>query len=271
MDVRLNITNILISSYKYKGFIAGSVKREFQSKYQNSLLVVVWTIINPLAMIFVYTVIFSQIMKAKLPGSESEFSYGIYLCAGILTWGLFVEIITKAQTVFLDNANILKKLKFPKLILPIVIIINSSLNFFIIFSLFLFFLVLSHSFPGWVIFSLVPVLLIQIIFSIGLGMIVGILNVFFRDVGQLFGILLQFWFWLTPIVYPINILPSFIQPIVLTWNPMAMIITSYQVILVEGQQPNWYMLIVPLCVGLIFCLMAFNLFRHHADEIVDEL
>ena len=92
--------------WAYRSFILGSVKREFQSKYRNSLLGAAWTVINPLAMIVVYTVIFSQIMRAKLPGADSTFGYSIYLCAGLLSWGLFAEITGRAQNTFLENANL---------------------------------------------------------------------------------------------------------------------------------------------------------------------
>ena len=94
--------------WAYRGFILGSVKREFQSKYRNSLLGAAWTILNPLAMIVVYTVIFAQVMRAKLPGVDSTFAYSIYLCAGVLTWGLFAEIAGRAQGIFLEHANLLK-------------------------------------------------------------------------------------------------------------------------------------------------------------------
>src|SRR5450631_298974 len=115
--------------WAYRGFILGSVKREFQIKYRNSLLGAAWTILNPLAMILVYTVIFSQVMRAKLPGVDSSFAYSIYLCSGVLTWGLFAEISGRAQTVFLENANLIKKINFPRLCLPVVVVLNALINF----------------------------------------------------------------------------------------------------------------------------------------------
>src|SRR3546814_4309331 len=101
--------------WSYRGIILGSVKGEFQLKYRNSLLGSAWTVLNPLARSLVYTVIFSQIMRAKLPGIDSTFAYSIYLCAGLLTWGLFAEIVGRSQNVFLEHANLLKKLSFPRL------------------------------------------------------------------------------------------------------------------------------------------------------------
>ena len=88
--------DLIRAIWAYRGFIPGSVKREFQAQYRNSLLGARWTVLNPLAMIVVYTVIFSQVMRARLPGVDSAFAYSIYLCAGILTWGLFAEIIARA-------------------------------------------------------------------------------------------------------------------------------------------------------------------------------
>src|SRR3546814_5398296 len=164
-------------------------------------------------MILVYTVIFSQIMRAKLPGIDSTFAYSIYLCAGLLTWGLFAEIVGRSQNVFLEHANLLKKLSFPRLCLPVTLVLSSLVNFAIIFGLFTAFLVISGNFPGLLIVAVLPVLAIQIAFAIGLGMVLGVLNVFFRDVGQLFGVVLQFWFWLTPIIYPASILPERLQPL----------------------------------------------------------
>lgn len=256
--------------WSYRGFIYGSVKREFQSKYRNSLLGAAWTFLNPLAMIVVYTVIFSQVMKAKLPGIESGFAYSIYLCAGVLTWGLFAEIVGRGQNIFLDNANLLKKISFPRMCLPIITILNASVNFAIIFGLFLVFLVIVGFWPGWTILSFIPVLVVQLIFAIGLGMTLGVLNVFFRDVGQFFGIFLQFWFWLTPIVYPVAILSESIKSL-MSFNPMFSIIEAYQGIFVQGQSPDFMSLLYPLFFGLILCFVGLSLFRNHVGEMVDEL
>lgn len=256
--------------WAYRGFILGSVQREFQSKYRNSLLGAAWTVLNPLAMIVVYTVIFAQVMRTKLPGVDSTFAYSIYLCAGVLTWGLFAEITSRAQNMFLEHANLLKKLSFPRLCLPVTVVANAGLNFAIVFGLFTAFLILSGNFPGWAYLGLLPVLAIQIAFSIGLGISLGVLNVFFRDVGQFFGIFLQFWFWLTPIVYPVTILPEALRPL-MSYNPMATLIAAYQTILVSGQWPNWQTLWPIALLSLLLCALGFRLFRKHAGEMVDEL
>ena len=261
---------MLRTIWAYRGFISGSVKREFQIKYRNSLLGAAWTVLNPLAMILVYTVIFSQVMRARLPGVDSTFAYSIYLCSGVLTWGLFAEITGRAQTVFLENANLIKKISFPRICLPLVVVINALINFSIIFGLFSIFLILSGNFPGWTYFAIIPVLLVQIAFSIGLGITLGVLNVFFRDIGHFFGILLQFWFWFTPIVYSVAILPEKVKWLLL-FNPMAAPIMAYQQVLVQGQWPEWISLAPFSLMALLFCMIGMRLFRNHVGEMVDEL
>ncbi|GGC07106.1 ABC transporter permease [Pseudoduganella buxea] len=261
---------LLGAAWAYRGFIMGSVRREFQAKYGNAMLGAAWTLLQPLAMIVVYTVIFAQVMHSKLPGNASTFAYSIYLCAGILTWGLFAEILARAQTMFLDNASLIKKISFPRICLPIIVVLSALLNFAIIFGLFVVFLVLSGTFPGLVFFTILPVLLVQVLFAVGLGLLVGLLNVFFRDVGQLFSIVLQFWFWFTPVVYPTSILPEGIRAL-LVYNPMAAVIGAYQTVLVDARAPDWPSLLPVTVAALLLCVLGLRMFRRRAGEMVDEL
>jgi lipopolysaccharide transport system permease protein len=265
------IRQIVSPLWAYRGFILGSVQREFQSQYRNSMLGAAWTVINPLSMIVVYTVIFSQVMGSRLPGMvNNTFAYSIYLCAGVLTWGLFSEITGRAQNIFLEHANLLKKLSFPRLCLPVVVVLSAGLNFAIIFGLFTVFLLVTGNFPGWVFLAIIPLLAIQITFAIGLGITLGVLNVFFRDVGQLFGVVLQFWFWLTPIIYPLTVLPESVHPL-MAFNPMAGLMAAYQAVLVNGQWPHWQSLWLVTLLAVLLCGLGLRLFRSHAGEIVDEL
>lgn len=256
--------------WAYRGFILGSVRREFQTKYRNSLLGAAWNIINPLSMIFVYTVIFSQLMKARLPGVEGDYAFSIYLCTGILIWGLFAEITSRATGMFLEHANLLKKLSFPRLCLPVTVVANAVLNFGIVFGLFSAFLMLSGNFPGWAFLALFPLLLLMVAFAIGIGITLGVLNVFFRDVGQFFGIFLSFWFWFTPIVYPVAILPEQVQYL-MNFNPMARVMAACQGVLVHGQWPDWTSLWPVAVLAVLLCVFGLRLFRQRSGEMVDEL
>lgn len=256
--------------WAYRAFVLGSVRREFQARYRNSLLGAAWTVLNPLALILIYTVVFSQVMKTRLPGVDSTFAYSIYLCAGMLTWGLFAEIVGRGQNVFIEHANLLKKLNFPRLCLPAVVVLTALLNFAIIFGLFTLFLLLTGNFPGWVFLGLLPVLLVTVVFAIGLGIVLGILNVFFRDVGQFFSVALQFWFWLTPIVYSVTHLPASLQPY-MALNPLASIVGACQDVLVAQRWPQWQSLGWTSLLALLLCGAGLWLYRRNAGALVDEL
>lgn len=256
--------------WSYRGFILGSVKREFEARYRNSLLGAAWTMLQPLAMITVYTVVFSELMRTRLPGLNSPYAYSIFLCAGLLTWGLFSEILQRGQNVFIENGNIIKKLNFPRICLPAITVLNALVNFCITFSIFLAFLLITRNFPGWIILYVVPVLIVQLALAIGLSVVAGVLNVFFRDVGQFVGILLQFWFWFTPIVYSTSTLPDSARNLI-HMNPMTPLVQAYQGIFVYQQTPMWHTIWPVALIAIALCALGLYLFRRHAGDMVDEL
>ena len=256
--------------WQYRGFILGMVSREFQARYRYSLLGSAWAVLNPAAMIAIYTVIFSQVMRARLPGVDDTFAYSIYLCAGILPWTFFSEVMSRSLTVFFDNAALLKKVSFPRISLPVVLLLSSTVNFVIIFALFLLVLVVSGRFPGWAVLGMVPLLTIQQGFALGLGILLGVLNVFFRDVGQLVGVAMQFWFWLTPIVYSSAILPDRARA-ALAWNPLTQLVAAYQQILVAGVWPDWAQFRLHAAGAVVVLVLAFVAFDRLSGELVDEL
>ena len=246
------------------------VMREFRGRYLGSLLGGIWSILNPAAMIFIYTIIFSKIMQARLVGSEDTLAYGVYLCSGLLAWNYFSELLIRCQTIFIEQSNMIKKLNFPRITLPVILFFSSTLNFIIVFSIFLLFLLVVGRFPGAILLGYIPLLVLQQAIALGLGMMLGTMNIFFRDIGQFMGIVIQFWFWLTPIVYPVSILSERVQAII-TFNPMTRIMASYQQIVLNQQWPVWremYPQFILAAAALVFGLFVF---RRLSGDAVDEL
>ncbi|MBK0094563.1 ABC transporter permease [Erwinia sp. S63] len=262
--------SLISATLRYRGFIIGAVKRDFQSRYRTSMLGALWLIMQPLAMITVYTLIFSEIMKSKLPGISGQYSYSIYICSGLLLWGLFLEICGKGTSLFIDNANLLKKVNFPRITLPIILVLTALINFFIIFLIFLTFLVIINAFSLFQLIMLIPIVFVTLVLASGIAMILAVLNVFFRDVGQLISILLQFWFWFTPIVYPIEIIPGWARKFV-EMNPMAVTVNSMHEVFVRGHAPEWLPLLYVLVLSALLLLLGLYLFRRHSGDMVDEL
>jgi lipopolysaccharide transport system permease protein len=256
--------------WERRDFIASSVKREFAARWIGTQLGPFWLIAQPLATIVIFTVIFVNIMRPGMPAHESKFAYSIYLCAGVLVYSLFSEMLARSVSVFVENANLLKKIYFPKLCLPIIVMVSSLLNFAVTMSLFAGFLVLAGAFPGWVVLCAVPVLAVLVVFTMGLGMFLACINVFYRDVQQMVQVLVQFWFWLTPIVYLPATLPDRVADL-LGWNPLFPVIRACQGIFLDQAVPDWSSLVYPALLGLFFTGLGILAFYRLQGEIVDAL
>jgi len=246
------------------------VAREFRSRYMGSLLGSIWSILNPLALIFIYTVIFSRVMRAKLPGIDDTMAYGLFVCAGLLPWLYFVELLSRFPNIFIEQAALLKKVSFPRITLPVIALCSATINFLIIISLFLAFLFITGRFPGWVVLGYIPLLILQQMFVVGLGVMLASVNVFFRDIGQFINVVIQFWFWFTPIVYVITMVPEEAQRI-LPFNPMTSLIQAYQGIILYGAWPDFMHFKLHFLGAVIALVGGFFVFHKLADEMVDEL
>lgn len=259
------------SLWQYRSFVWGSVLREFNSRYRESLFGAVWAVAGPLTMIIIYTVVFSQLMRPALAGHESTpFAFSIYLCAGVITWGLFAEMLGRMNNVFLENGNLIKKANFPRICLPIIIILSSLINFGILLAIYLLFLAVIGHWPGWPLVSIIPLLILQLLFAMGLGVALGTLNVFFRDVGQITNVVLQFWFWLTPIIYTLEALPEDVRTL-MEFNPLLPLITAWQVLFLERAWPDFTTLLPLVALTLVMLWLGAWLFLGRVGELVDEL
>lgn len=261
---------ILRALWHYKGFVFGLVQRDFSSRYLNSILGSLWSILNPLANILVYTLIFSQVMRSRLPGIDDTLAYSIYLCAGLLPWNYFSETLLRMQNVFIDQGNLLKKVSFPRSALPLYILISSTINFLIIYALFIGFLLIVGKFPGDYIFGIIPLLVLQQCFAVGVGIFVATLNVFFRDVGHVIGVIMQFWFWFTPIVYSLQTIPESFKSI-FQLNVMGNVIRGYQDIFLYNRWPEWSSLYIMIIITCFFLIVGYLTFKKLDREMVDEL
>lgn len=256
--------------WQYRHFVLSSIRTDLKSRFARSKLGGFWMIINPLAQVAIYALILSNVLAAKLPGIESKYSYAIYLMAGLLAWTLFMEILSRSLTLFIDQGNLMKKMSFPRITLPAIVVGSSLLNNLLLFVAMLgIFLALGHHFT-WAMLWLLPLTMLLVAFALGMGLVLGVMNVFVRDVGQGVPILLQMWFWLTPIVYPIHIIPAEYQG----WfdlNPIYPVVHAYQEVLLYGRAPEFSGLAVMAAIALALLLLGFFIFRQASEEMVDVL
>jgi len=261
---------MLAALWHYRRFVLGMARREFQARYLGSALGSAWAVLSPLAMILIYTVVFGQVLGGRLRGVDDGLSYGIFLCAGVLTWNMFAEILQRCVTIFVEQGNLLKKMSFPRVTLPAIVLVSASVNFAIVLGLLLLVLLATGRFPGWPLLAMVPLLLVQQALALGAGVALGVVHVFFRDVSHAVGVVLQFWFWLTPIVYPLDLLGGPARMIVAS-NPLTAFATGYQSILVYGRAPSLAAFLPQAALAVLALWLARTLLRHHGGEMADEL
>ncbi|HEY6892715.1 MAG TPA: ABC transporter permease [Rhodanobacteraceae bacterium] len=258
------------SLWTFRGFVRASVSRELHLRYAGSVLGALWQVASPLAMILIYTLIFSELMRTRLPGVDDRYAYAIFVCCGLLAWGMFSEILTRSQMMFIDNGNLLKKANFPRSCVPAIVVASALTNFTVVYAVFVALLAVSGHWPGWTILALpVPVLILAVL-GLAVGVFLGIVHVFFRDVGQALAIVLQVWFWLTPIVYPPSVLPASYQRWI-ALNPVTPIAKALQAIFVHRAWPEWQTLVYPALLAATLMLLSIAAFRRQSPWIVDEL
>lgn len=257
--------------WNYRFFVFSSIQGEFRARFVRSKLGALWMVINPLAQAIILALVLAEVMGAKLPGMASDkFAYAVYLMSGMLAWALFTETISRCLSLFIDNANILKKLAFPRICLPLIaagsVLLNNVLLFLAIIMVFGFLGHLPGAQVAWV-----PLLMVfTLALSMGIGLILGVLNVFVRDVGQVVPVVLQLGFWFTPIVYSPNILPEGFRS-VLDLNPMTTVVQGYQNAMLYDTSPDFAALGRLALLVLLLLGVSLFMFRRASAEMVDVL
>ncbi len=261
----------LASAWRYRHFIASSIQSEFRSRFVRSKLGGAWMVIHPLAQAAIFALILSEVMAAKLPGlAEDKFAYAAYLLSGMLAWALFSEIVGRCLTVFIDNGNLLKKLMFPRINLPLIVAgVALANNLLLLIATILVLAILGHP-PGIYLLWVPALMLLTLSLGLGLGLVLGVFNVFIRDVGQIVPVALQLAFWFTPIVYTSAIIPTQLRPI-LKINPMTTVVQSFQDVLLFNRTPDILSLAWVSVSALLVLGAALTLFRRASSDLVDAL
>lgn len=264
------MNGMLLAVWRFRHFIVSSIVNEFRARFIRSRLGGLWGIIHPLMQVVIFAFILSHVLASKLPGIDNRYAYAIYLMAGTLAWNLFSEVVLRGLTLFIDNGNLLKKISFPRISLPLILAGGVLLNnVLLLLAILLIFLLLGHV-PGVQLLWLPLLTLVTLGLGLGLGLILGVLNVFLRDIGQVAPIVLQFLFWFTPVVYMSSIIPEQYRHW-LVFNPMYVVVDAYHQVLVFNQPPALGGVAVVGALALLLSGFAMILFRKASPEMVDML
>lgn len=246
-------------------------KREIAGRYRGSVFGLLWSFLNPVFMLAIYTFVFSVIFKAKWNvGSDSKSEFAIILFAGLIVFNLFAETINRSPLLILANVNYVKKVIFPLEILPVVSILSSAFHTLISVGVLLLFKVIVNQQLEPTILLLPLVLAPLLILTLGLSWFLASLGVYLRDVSQTISLLTSALMFLSPIFFPLSVLPPDIQKIVLI-NPLTFIIEQGREVLLFGRLPDWQGLGIYTLASFSVALLGLAWFQKTRKGFADVL
>lgn len=244
--IRYPALNELRELWRYRDLLRLLVSNSIKTRYKRSTLGVIWTLLNPLLTTLVLTIAFSQLLRFEVK------NYPIYLLTGLLFWNFFAQTTTQAMNTLIWGSSLLKRIYVPRTIFAVSVIGNGLVNYLLaLIPLGVVMLVMRH--PFYPTLLLLPfAILLMAMFTLGLALFLSTLAVFFVDIVDMYGILLTAWFYLTPIIYPLSVVPERFAPII-NLNPMTTMLELFRSLIFAGELPS------PVTIGVAVVLAVFSL------------
>ncbi len=258
------IINEVKELFSYKEMIKMMVHRELRGRYKASVLGFAWTFINPLLQLLVYTFVFSTIMRNNIE------KYYLFLFVALIPWLGFSSSITTSSTCVVSQANLVTKIYFPRRILPITAVTTCFVNMLLCMIVVLTVCLLSIGLNIKILWYLIPIIMIEYILALGIGLIVSGLTVYFRDLEHMLSIIVMAWQFLSPVMYSVESVPAQYLTI-FNLNPMTPILTSFRSVLYYKTAPELGTMLSALCMGVVFIIFGWIIFgkleRRFAEEM----
>lgn len=256
---------ILKELYDYRQMIYSLVRKDLRGRYKGSVLGFLWTFINPLLQLIIYTIVFSVILRAGID------KFYLYLFVALVPWIFFQTSITGGSASIHSQQDLIKKIYFPREVIPISYVTSCFVN--MLFSFIIIFIIVAFSgvqLKVLGILCLLIIMFVEYILALGFAMIASAVTVYFRDLEHILGIVTMAWMYLTPIMYSIEMVPENLRSIFML-NPMTPIITAYRDVLYYGRIPHINTLLNGFLLGLATLVIGFSVFgklkRHFAEEL----
>ena len=260
----MSFINKIKEIYTYRHMLFTLVKQDINGRYKGSIFGFLWTLLNPLFMLLVYSIVFQFVFRSDIE------NYPIYLFICLMPWNAFNNMIGAGTTCVSNNASILKKVYFPREVLPLSVVISNTIQYF--FSVVIIFIALLVSGVGisWYALLLPIVVLVQITFAFGLILMLSAANVYVRDVQYMMNPIMMIWMYASPILYSITMVPE-------KWlwlyklNPMVSILQGYQNILYDQTLPDFKSLGIVFLVSIVICIIGYLIFNKIQRRFEEEI
>lgn len=254
---------------KWRELLWQMVGREVKARYKQSVLGYFWVILNPLAQMLVMSFAFSVIMRIPTNAS-SNIPYSVFLFVGFLPWTLFSNSLSSSCSSLVSSSSLITKIYFPRTILVLATTIAKIIDFLFALSILVFYMIAFQIPVNINIFWVIPIFIIQQIFTLGLSLFFAAANLLYRDVQYLLNLVLVLWMYLTPVIYPADIVPEQYK-FVFQLNPMAVIINAYRQTVLGGGEPNYAGLTIALAVSFLTLLFGLSYFKSREKIFADNI
>jgi len=264
MDIFAKLRGNMKLMWYYRELLFNLARREISQRYKQSVLGYAWVILNPLFQLIVLNFVFSTVLKIPSHGLP----FIIFLAIGLLPWNLFSQGLSSSSNALVSNSSLITKIYFPREILVYATIIAKVVDFLysciVLVIFFIFFKLPVTPATIWV-----PVIFaIQLILMAGLSLIVAAFNLFYRDIQYLLGLILMLWMYLTPIMYPVEIIPDQYR-FIFSLNPMSVIINAYRQTILGNGQPNYTSLTIAFFMSGFIFVLGFYIFKKLEGQFAD--
>jgi homopolymeric O-antigen transport system permease protein len=260
----MGLTAQFITLYKSRLVLNKLTYKEFTIRYKNSLLGFLWTFLNPFLMMMVYVVVFSHLLRIKVD------NYPVYLLAALVPWTFTQSAISSASRSLVDNSSLLKKIFFPREIIPLAVIFSFTLSFLISLLLLFVIVIFFDVYPSFRLFLLPLAVFCQILFISGLSFVLSSFYIRYRDIKQILDVVFRFWFYLSPIVYPVDFVPETYLSLY-RLNPMVGFTSFYRDIFLKTTLSDSFQVIYCSFLSVGLFVFGFWIFgkrkRHFADWV----
>lgn len=255
--------------YKWRELLWQMVSREVKARYKQSILGYFWVILNPLAQMLVMSFAFSIILRIPT-NSASNIPYSIFLFVALLPWNLFSNSLSSASASLVSSGNLITKIYFPRTILVISTIIAKIIDFLFATSVLIIYMIVYQIPININILWIFPIFFIQQIFTLGLSLFFAAANLLYRDIQYLLNMVLLLWLYVTPVIYPADLVPEKYR-IIFQANPMAVIINAYRQVILGGGDPKYSSLIIATLVSFIILLIGLSYFKSREKIFADNI
>jgi ABC-2 type transport system permease protein len=251
--------------WAYREMIVSLVRKDLRGRYKGSVLGFMWTFINPLLQLVVYTIVFSTILQNEIK------NFYLFLFVALVPWIFFSSALTTGATCIIGSKDMVNKIYFPREVLPISYVTSSFVNMLFSFAVIFFIIILSGTGINFKAILYLPIIMtVEYLLALGITMLTSALTVYFRDLEHILGIVTMAWMYLTPIMYSVNIVPARLLPIFYL-NPMTPIIIAFRQILYYREMPDMGTMLHAFLLGILFLIIGWFSFSKLQRKFAEEL